>query len=116
MSTDQKYLALINERAKYGPIPPPVIIRQDEAGDPNEYFSVPPIIWLRRAALYDFNQGIQKPFGSEAGLNTNIDKQLYNLLPTLKIPFLLEHLTQKNIPVLAAWVQEIGRASCRERV
>lgn len=102
---DSYYLALVNERAKYGPNPPPIIIRPYEAGNPTDYFSMSPIIWNRRAAPYELPSGNPKSYGEELGLNIDIRKYIYEFFPTVQNASLVKFLDQGNIPALSAWIQ-----------
>jgi len=89
MTFAQKYLSEVNERAKYGPIPPPVIVMPTEAGDPDDPLSVPAAILLRRAAPYD----LKSPRHRE------------RKIPVLEIPFMLEPLIKEDIPSLTGWIK-----------
>lgn len=101
----QKYFDLINERAKYGPDPPPVIVRSSESETQPDYFNIPPIIWLRRPAPYNLPSTVPKSYGSDLDLNINVEGRMSDFFPSLKNSSLIKYLNQKNISAITVWIQ-----------
>lgn len=81
------FIKLVNERAKYGPIPPPEILTEDEVGNADDLLSTPAYVLLRRKAPYTLPVG---------------DSSIY--IPFFNIPFLMNDLINRNIPVINNWI------------
>lgn len=89
MSTVRDIVNIATEKSRYQPIPPPVLISQDDIGELSEYVNAEPVMWLRRAPKYPYMRKHHR-------LNIQFNPEKFR---STRPPFPLEDVLSRNYDI-----------------